>query len=251
MARYLRADQVRALQLTALANGGSVRPFANGPRSRTVEWDISGRCSRPVKVELHGRAEKRREKWVTTTATDNRPNFVEMDVRCRRCPECLRMRAAIWSLRARTEFREANRTWLCTFTLNPTAYMKLLSEARYSAHRAAVDYESLSEDERFMRVDRLMFGHVQLWMKRLRKSTDKAIRYLSVTEAHKSGVPHVHMLVHEPGPPVLYAELRAAEWPLGFSQYKLVKDGRAAGYVCKYLSKELRARVRASQRYGE
>lgn len=250
MPKYLEPKKVRQLQLLALANGGRLRPFADGTHTRTVEWDIAGNCQAPVKVELHGRAAEGRKKMTTVTPTNNRPAFAELDVRCRKCDNCLRLRANVWRYRAMSEYRLSQRTWLATLTLRPEAYVMLLSKARVAAAKAGVQFEGLSDDEQFLAVDRQMFGEVQLWLKRLRKNTGKPIRYLAVTEAHVSGVPHMHLLLHEPGPPVRYKDLTGT-WPLGFDAFKLVENARAAGYVTKYLAKELRARVRASQRYGQ
>lgn len=39
-------------------------------------------------------------------------------------------------------------------------------------------------------------------------------------------------------------------WTLGFTKFQWAEDANSAWYVCKYLSKEMRCRVRASQRYG-
>lgn len=96
-----------------------------------------------------------------------------------------------------------------------------------------------------------LLREVQLYIKRLRKKA--RFRYLVVVEAHESGLPHVHFLLHEThDAPVRHAALKA-QWPHGFIDAKLVEpsDTRAAAYVSKYLSKSVLARVRASERYGE
>lgn len=41
------------------------------------------------------------------------------------------------------------------------------------------------------------------------------------------------------------------EWQLGFTKFQLCFDGKSAFYLCKYMSKALMYRVRASVRYGE
>lgn len=72
-----------------------------------------------------------------------------------------------------------------------------------------------------------------------------------MVEAHKSGDPHLHILVHEPEGPVTKALLEK-QWNLGFSHWRLVgADRKAAVYACKYLGKEALTRVRASFRYGQ
>lgn len=251
MPRKLRPDVVRRVQRIALANGGKVRTFSDGTLSRTVEWDVSGRCEAPVKVELSSRASAPHgEKHVNVQPNLNRPNFVEMDVRCRKCPACLRQRGILWGYRARQEWNDAQRTWLATLTLDPERYAHLLSEARVSLSRQGIDFDGLPVDEQFLLVDAQAYAHIKLWLKSLRKNSGAPMRFLAVTEAHMSGVPHWHVLIHETtSKRIMYKRLKGS-WKLGFDSYKLVADARAASYVTKYLSKEMRARVRASLRYG-
>lgn len=92
--------------------------------------------------------------------------------------------------------------------------------------------------------------------------------YLLVAEKHKSGRPHWHVLLHEKH---AFALIRSAEyyvtrkgvvrvddkamirkhWRFGFTQFELCRDHRSAGYLCKYLAKDMLWRVRASIGYGE
>ena len=252
MPRKLRPEVVRRVQRIALANGGKVRTFTDGTLSRTVEWDVAGRCESPVKVELSSRASANHgEKHVYVQSTLNRPNFVEMDVRCRKCPQCLRQRGIMWGYRAREEWNLAPRTWLATLTLDPGSHAHLLNAARHDLRKQGVDFDALPVDEQFLLIDAQGYAQIQLWLKSLRKNSGVPIRFLAVTEAHKSGVPHWHVLIHEKDleKPLRHAVLKGS-WKLGFDSYKLVADARAASYVTKYLSKEMRARVRASLRYG-
>lgn len=90
--------------------------------------------------------------------------------------------------------------------------------------------------------------------------------------SHVTGLPHWHVLVHEKcagdfiRPDETYlvksgrnaGELRAddsslvkTEWKLGFTQFKALTNVDEASYLCKYLSKDMLWRVRASQRYGK
>lgn len=89
------------------------------------------------------------------------------------------------------------------------------------------------------------------YLKRVRKKSGAPLRYILVAEAHKSGLPHYHMLIHEcdPSRQVRHKDLTAA-WSWGFTRFKLVETSNTAWYVCKYLSKAQLARVRASVRYG-
>lgn len=80
------------------------------------------------------------------------------------------------------------------------------------------------------------------------------LRYVIVTEAHKVSevFPHYHILIHEVSD-TLTADSIKAQWRsrVGFIDRKLVR-GSPEGmlYLCKYLSKDNRARVRASIGYG-
>lgn len=112
------------------------------------------------------------------------------------------------------------------------------------------------------------------YLKRVRKESG-SFRYLIVCEAHKSGMPHYHGLIHEHGNRVRWDALHD-QWTLGISEIVLVKDGdlykevywehgkrkwrwtaeplaagQIARYCAKYLSKSVLARVRASQAYGD
>lgn len=177
--------------------------------------------------------------------------FVEMWVACRKCKNCLQRRAAMWRLRAIAEWRLSARTWLATMTLRPDAYVMLLSSARRRLDRGGTDWDGLPEHEKFCELEKEGFSNVQLWLKRLRKNTGSPIKYLSVTEAHKSGLPHWHLLIHEQreDKPIRHKSL-SGSWHLGFDDYRLIADAKAAAYASKYLSKTFSARVRASTKYG-
>ena len=187
---------------------------------------------------------------------------VEAEVRCRKCDSCRRYRAWTWRTRAEQETQLAQRTWFLTLTIRPEEQVKNLYRAQLKASRAGTpwhqlvppevdDFEGRLAAEQFkQRVDAL-YPEVQLWLKRIRKNTQAKLRYLLVAEAHKSGEPHLHVLLHE------VTDRRATKrkiqqaWTLGFSNAVLVDDLKPAAYVCKYLSKSLAARVRASQHYGK
>lgn len=81
------------------------------------------------------------------------------------------------------------------------------------------------------------------------KKSGGRLRFLLVYEAHKDGFPHLHALIHEQGEVVTKRELQK-QWPYGFTTVK-VCDVATSHYVTKYLTKSVRARVRASQRYGQ
>lgn len=90
------------------------------------------------------------------------------------------------------------------------------------------------------------------YLKRVRKQSKCSFRYLLVMEAHKSGLPHYHMFLHEtPSGGEVPKRILKYQWHLGFTDFKLVDDAhRRADYICKYLAKSNLARVRASKGYG-
>lgn len=140
----------------------------------------------------------------------------------------------MWTARAINEIGKAEgRTWFCTLTFNwATKDMSTRSEQwRYAARS------------------------LTLYMKRLRKQGLK-FRYLAVFEAHKSGKPHIHLLLHEMCQ-TTYRKLKYAWTREGFGEWKIIKGDepvKIAGYVTKYLFKDREnglCRVRASVRYGQ
>lgn len=106
------------------------------------------------------------------------------------------------------------------------------------------------DDMKFRHLLYICGRDVALAMKRLRKSARGHIRFLLVSERHKSGVPHFHMLVHERVPNAVTHRLLKDAWRQGFSDFKLA-DPVSPGYVAKYISKDATALVRASLHYGE
>lgn len=126
-------------------------------------------------------------------------------------------------------------------------------------------------------------------LKRIRKNLGP-FRYLLVAERHMEnpssevyGRPHFHVLLHEVNAPLLaphewqehsglceancrnhgklvyhtksgmahdHAKIRQA-WTHGFNSVRACRDMKSAVYVCKYVSKDPMARVRASIGYGK
>lgn len=177
------------------------------------------------------------------------PVNVDLAVRCRKCVACLKSRAAHWRMRALQEYRLAARTWFGTLTLAPLAHFKALSLARHSLAAQGIDFESLSDEDQLAERHRQISPLITLMLKRVRKRSGATIRFLCVMEAHKSGLPHYHLLIHQSIGTVLHRQLQSS-WDHGFSNWKLVADEAAAAYVCKYLAKSALARVRASVKYG-
>ena len=128
----------------------------------------------------------------------------------------------------------------------------MVSRARQRLWSGGTDFDALSPHDQFMERMTEIGREVTLYLKRVRKESGARVRYLLVAEAHKSGLPHLHILVHEASPdkPVRHKTLEG-QWKLGFTRFKLAHDVKTASYVCKYISKALLARVRASLRYGQ
>ena len=161
---------------------------------------------------------------------------------------------AYWALAAVNQTKASSRTWFGTLTLSPEAQEKFLLEARMSSSEPLATYWwEETCDVRFKAVTRLVYGEVQKMWKRLRKHGCE-FTYVVVFERHKSGLPHMHFLLHEQGSPILKRTIQS-NWHLGFSNLKLVGTKRshtpeaACWYVAKYLSKSMLCKVRASTNY--
>lgn len=214
----------------ALDAGGTMKSAC------TVEWDVAGRCQSP-----------RYAQW----RIKGQPRVVDMTVPCRKCDVCLRKRAHLWKSRAQWELRQAPRTWMISLTLSPENHYKMLLHALKRARLGAVDFEKLPQSEQLLRRHREIGVLLTRWLKRVRKASGSRFRYFLVLEAHESGLPHYHALLHEiSGQRQITKRDIQSQWPYGFSNAKLAYDQGGAGYVCKYISKSSLARVRASGRYG-
>lgn len=215
------------------------------------EWDISGRCERPVTRELFSRPLTYVGRGRVYGPGHAKPVSLILRTRCRMCNCCKAMKAALWTARAGVELHSSVRTWFGTITLSPAAQHQMLARARQKLGRDGIDFDAMTYEQQFSARMAEVGREVTLWMKRVRKNSGAALRYLLVAEAHQSGAPHLHILVHETDAerPVRYRTL-AAEWPHGFTKFNLCDGGKAVRYVCKYISKSAMARVRASLRYG-
>lgn len=247
--------------MRALARGGrqrvlrDSRPGAHPVVLNHVLWDVSGDCQKPVTVEVISRPSDHPFKRVIIGPGKPQVWAVTMEVTCRKCENCLRRKAGHWYYRAMAEYRHAPRTWLWTLTLSPAAQAAALNRARKHLDAQGVDFDGLPAEEQFAMRHRETGRAVTLALKRLRKGGDGQppcqFRYLMVAEAHASGLPHYHLLIHEivDGAPVRHASLKRA-WSEGFCDAKLIADEKSATYPLKYVAKSLLARVRASVAYG-
>ena len=222
------------LSTKALAHGGERIGLTS------VRWDIAPNCANARCVELVGRPDPK--KWraykyrfdaaaaanrliletrqrTLTNVSEAFPIFVELWTKCRNCTNCLREKAHMWQERAKREIDAAERTWFGTFTLHPDTYTRYLNTCRVNAANNLEHWEYLSDKERSKRLCAQFGKDLTKFFKRLRKNTGAKVRYLLVSEEHKSGVPHFHALIHQVSPDGLVRkrDLEAC-WKLGFTK---------------------------------
>jgi len=190
--------------------------------------------------------------WHTDVVPDVRS--VTLAVRCRKCARCLAAKSKLWTARAFTELNQSRRSWFITLTIGPDRrfWAKAAAESLV-VRRWCERWADISEAQRFKAIERQLAPEVTRWLKRVRKNSNASLRYLLVSEAHKDGFPHYHLILHEQSGSVTKRILQDA-WKWGFSRVNLVEPdtkGKAAWYVCKYLTKSTLARVRASRTYGQ
>lgn len=227
-------------------------------RLKPHSWRINyaGNCSSPVVVFRDGVSLLRKQSGRVYGRQTEYPVMTELEVPCRQCANCLRRRAAHWRMRANSEWQAASRTWFGTLTLAPHHHFRVTTQARMyyakSLDEAKRDFDTLGTEEQFAARHKIISREITLFVKRIRENSGAELRLMCVSEQHKSGLPHYHMLVHEANPAqsISKAQLEAA-WKWGFSSWRLVKDAKAAAYVTKYLQKSSMARVRASIDYGQ
>ena len=228
--------QVSTLSLDARLTGQAVTDYSgSGPR----------KCVTPVELHLFGYPDKL---LVSFGLETDKAVAQRLMVRCRKCDPCLEHRRNLWTARAIDETRAANRTWFGTLTLAPDR----ATWARYAAQKRIRQRISEESDENLHKETvNQVAPELTRFLKRCRKNSDARLRYFLVSERHKSGVPHWHILLHEYAGRITKAQLEAA-WRYGFSQWRLV-DGNhpfVPRYVAKYLAKAALTRVRASRTYG-
>lgn len=246
--KWMHRDRLQAVIAKGIASG-VIRELMYTHKgykaSKTVlSWDISGKCKVPQHRVLAARADR--------GSPDPKSLYLNLKVKCRKCDECRKARRNEWRDRMRNELRSSHRTWFGSMTLSPEAHFLMVTRARAKAGHDANDWSTRDE---FRARDSQAYKEVQKFFKRVRKETGlpaKSLRYVCITEAHKSGLPHYHVLVHEKfhGQNVRHKCLNH-HWHLGFCNFKLVKDERQALYLAKYLSKDATARVRPSGYYGQ
>jgi len=225
--------------------------------------DAAPKCENPVGFD----------NWYPPLRTDSNskvrawepgdPAFIRVEGfgRCRKCPPCLAYRKRLWTFRALAETSQHPRTWFGTLTLRPERQSYYRNVARRTARATVVsisaegapafdDFETHDDDVQFREHVQAISPAITRYIKRVREQSGAKVRYLLVAEAHESGDPHFHMLLHEVT--VLDAvrkRVLQGQWHEGYSSWKLA-DAKTAYYVCKYIGKDARTRVRASCAYG-
>jgi len=247
---------------------------------RRFELRLDMDCEDPFTFELWSRYDRR--------AKQVRPIFIDVWTRCRKCDACRKRKAMYWSGRARTEFDKSPATYMVTLTMRPEvhyhfdAVMHRNHPELAEALRVQARDTGLAAATLFRFRAQTVGAEVQKYLKRIRLRAP--YRYLQVAEAHKesgsavSGRPHFHLLVHEQemGALVHESEYRLDrgyctrcsrwhtregelcdhafvryQWAHGHTKVVRCMDAKSAMYLCKYVSKSLSFKVRASQGYGE
>lgn len=244
MAKRVTHHSDEMLRLIGRAlDGGALRTGFN-----TFHWNVAKRCSLPYTVFMNSKPGLDAQHRMEAVP----PLYLDVDTPCRRCEACRRARASHWRGRALLETQRASRTWFGTFTLKAEMQDHYLHLSRHNSYRDGIDYDTLSVRDQFIARVAEINPELTKYLKRIRFEYQYPLRYLFVAEAHKSGNPHFHALVHQMEVDhILPKRLLEGQWLLGFTQFKLVISEQQAVYLCKYLSKDAAARVRASQSYGK
>lgn len=240
-------DEALRFNRTALARGGK------RTAALTTEWDIAGtgklRCLHPVRTTNVYRQGD--DDWLLGLPPDRANQYADITARCRVCDNCLKLRGYEWKQRMQRETLMWPRSWWGTVTLAPYHHDRARNLARLRASRNGQRYDGLSEGERFSYLTDVIGEWITTYQKRVREAATGPVRLVFVAEKHKSGLPHYHAIWHECQLGALSERLLSRRWGLGFTQWRVVRTAEsAAGYVAKYLTKSLLARVRASKAYG-
>lgn len=230
------------------------RPTGDMPN--VWEYDLSNECEDPRTRTLHARREDKGE----NTRWRVNPGSLSLHlsgIPCRKCRPCAAFRAYQWRERIRQELSYWPRTWFCTFTFRPDIHFVMhQSHLADKIERGWLPSDFVSADAEYRSRCEAAGKQLTTYLKRVRKpqvgEKPVSLRYMAVFEPHKSGLPHMHALIHEAGGPVTWDRLMS-RWALGWSTAKLVDDHQAAArYVSKYVLKGVNVtRSRASLLYGQ
>lgn len=246
-------ESLKRLADRAIEHGATRVDGANA-----LQWDLASYCDDHQSRTLHARGYQkgllRQTKWA------HMPGSLTVHLQglpCRKCAKCLFIRGDQWSRRAVKEIGWSTRTWFVTLTLNPAWQTKIFYEQLLSKNSRGWRDADFSEDDEF-RQRAIGVGKLATkWLKQVRRplagEAHIDLRYLLVVEKHKTGLPHLHALVHQTGASAITYRRMEQHWlKYGFFNAKVVDDHheKAASYVTKYATKSALSRIRASQHYG-
>lgn len=251
--------------------------FADIPQAHRRHFlaSLAMDCEDPYRYTLTARYDR---KCVMVRAL-----FLTVEARCRKCENCRERRGMYWAARARSEYHKWPTTWMVTLTIAPEMhyfYDAMVRDEMRPEHALEAASGRLAPATLYGYRARVLGRQVTKYLHRLRKRS--AFRYLLVAEAHENpGAvhlrPHFHILIHEYNPGTLvktdeYASESGvchacrryhkvgevcdtgfirSQWSLGFSKAFLAYDEKSVYYLCKYMTKSMQSRVRASIAYGE
>lgn len=223
---------------------------------------LSGACESPVRFERKGAlppvvtSDRYGDPYVEPSPSDL-VHYLDMEVPCRKCPACLRARAAHWRFRAMEEIAASPRTWFTTLTLNNQNLWELKLRACQHSAKNDIVFEQLERRDQARVMLKMLSPELTAFWKRVRKNSQCPIKFLWVAEDKSereratSGNLHIHALVHEKSPDAhVRKKVLHAAWKLGWSTHELVTDMLPARYLTKYISKDLSIGLRSSHRYG-
>jgi len=245
------AADVRASSAVALGSGGRVVPHPTIPDApQVITWELAGDCMEPVLVVREGKGHFQMTRDFRDAEWQPGRTLAQA-VRCRNCVACMRWRRRQWGRAGQAEWVAATmrgwRSWFLTLTIRPELRFRLKAE---TVQRVGQDaFDRMDETARFRELSRTFQPLVTNYLKRLRKAGHK-FRYMLVTERHKDGWPHFHLLLHEASDSRVTYKALHGSWSHGITEAKLAKDDRCGFYLAKYLSKDKVNRIRASQGYG-
>lgn len=142
-----------------------------------------------------------------------------MALPCGKCPGCMKRRSSGWSFRLVKEGERAETALFVTLTYN-TKYVPLTKSG----------YMSLNK------------RHIQLYMKRLRKLSDKKLKYYVCGEyGSKRSRPHYHMIIFNADPEKVehaWSQYKAGVGFIPFGDIFIGEVNEASiGYTLKYMQK--------------
>ena len=225
----------------------------------SLSWNLSGECTEPVSIVMHGRMPQGRnlpglQKYGVRLREDvyaeyaSRPWEVQLFAACRKCAACRRAKTRLWTRRIWQEWRNASsqklRVIFLTLTVKPSVYLSWINDVtaenavRHSWVPTDPQEDQLGAREKGI-VKRFNYEW-KMYVKRLRESGMK-FRFVRVYEYQKQRrALHVHALIFE-SPlgerPLTVRGLKKAWQSRGFSHAKLCNEPPAA-YLTKYVLKE-------------